>query len=80
MSPKDLLLVAQARQYAVTGRGRDLRIAQGLSLRETATAIDVSAAGLWRWERGERVPRGAAAVRWAQLLRQLEASAVGTMS
>ena len=74
MTPKDLLLVAQARRHASTGTGRALREKSGLSLRETATALDVSVAGLWRWENGERTPRGDAAVRWARFLADLARS------
>jgi transcriptional regulator with XRE-family HTH domain len=71
MDNRELLLVAQARHLCASGKALELRLSAGLSIREVAEAIGVSPTAVWRWERGERAPRGAAAAAWAQLLRDL---------
>jgi DNA-binding transcriptional regulator YiaG len=67
----DLGLVMEARETARSGRGERLRLAAGLSQGELAAAIGVTPACISRWEAGDRRPRGAAAVAYAQLLREL---------
>lgn len=67
-----VLQLALARRYALTGAGGRVRRAAHLSLQEVADATGCSVTTLWRWERGERAPRGRPAVAWAALLRQLE--------
>lgn len=37
---------------------RSLRKAAGLTLQEIATAVGVTAAAVWQWERGNRNPNG----------------------
>lgn len=71
MTPQHLVLLAKARRLAESGEGANARIAAGLSLRETADAIGVSPSALWRWEHGERSPRGLRAVAWARLVDEL---------
>lgn len=56
---------------AASGEGRRVRLAAGLSLREVAESIGGSPSGLWRWENGDRNPRGPAAAAWARLLSDL---------
>ncbi len=75
MKNSELLLTVKARRLAASGEGMRLRTDAGLSLRETADAVGVAVSTLWRWERGERAPRGAAALSWARLLEQLAADA-----
>ncbi len=75
MKNSELLLTVKARRLAASGEGMRLRINAGLSLRETADAVGVAVSTLWRWERGERSPRGGAALSWARLLEQLAADA-----
>lgn len=78
MDNHDLLLLATARRHAATGHGYAIRIRAGVSLREMADAIGLSHAALWRWERGERVPRrGPAASTWARLIAELERQPAG---
>lgn len=72
MTNRDLLLVVRARRLASTGDAKRLREAAGLSLREVAEAVGVSHTALWRWEAGQRAPRGAAASAWALFLGELE--------
>jgi transcriptional regulator with XRE-family HTH domain len=72
MENRDLLLIARARRLSVTGEARKLREQAGLSLREVADAIGASPSALWRWENAQRTPRGAAAVAWGELLRDLD--------
>ncbi len=67
-----VLLLAQARRYAATGRGRAVREAHSLSLQDLSRGVGTSVASLSRWERGQRQPRGEAALRYAALLAELE--------
>jgi transcriptional regulator with XRE-family HTH domain len=73
MVNEDLIALTRARQLSSTGLGRRIRLAAGLSVREVATAIDVEATTLWRWERGTSRPRGSAARHWQALLAELRA-------
>ncbi len=70
----DLELVAWVRRIARDGGARRLREATGISVSEVARQIDASPAAVSRWERGERIPRGEHADRWARLLRKLSAT------
>ena len=72
----DLPLLIEARDATRSGRGERLRVAAGLSQGEMAAAIGVTPACISRWEAGDRRPRGAAAVAYAQLLRELAAHMV----
>ena len=75
MTAQDLLLLAAARQYAATGSGKRIREAAGLSMADVAEAIGVAEPTIWRWEQGKARPRrNAATIRWADLLRQLQAA------
>jgi len=64
----DLIRVSKARSLALSGAARSVRVAAGLSLREVATAADVSASTVWRWENRQRRPRGNAALRYLEVL------------
>lgn len=48
-----------------------LREASGLSARQLAAVVGVSFNTIYRWERGERVPKGANRVAYADALREL---------
>lgn len=74
MTSHELVLLTRARRLARSGEAQALRLAAGLSLREVADAVGISHSNLWRWEAGQRAPRGAAAIAWAQLLDQLAAA------
>ena len=71
MNAKQALKLVEARRLAASGDGKTVREAAGLSLHEVAAVIGLSVSGLFRWENGERVPRGERAVAWAELLGQL---------
>ncbi|MGH2681020.1 MAG: helix-turn-helix domain-containing protein [Actinomycetota bacterium] len=48
-----------------------MREAAHLHLAEVAREVRVWPSTISRWERGHRVPRGEAALRWAAVLRRL---------
>ncbi|MCU1624235.1 MAG: hypothetical protein JWL79_3080 [Frankiales bacterium] len=71
MNHAELLLLARARRYAASGEGQEIRVRAGLSVREVAEAVGVARHTLWKWERGERVPRADGATAWASFLGEL---------
>jgi DNA-binding XRE family transcriptional regulator len=68
---RELVLRAEARDAAISGRGARVRRSLGLSQSEVARAIGVSSACVCRWEGGNRAPQGDAATRYGALLREL---------
>ncbi len=72
MSPRHTVLLATARTYSATGQGRSIRIRARLSQRDIARAIGSTEPVICRWETGQRMPSGEAAVKWAELLNQIE--------
>ncbi len=70
--------LARARALIASGEARRIRRAARLSLADVAAAIPADLSAVGRWERGQRVPRGPAALQYAQLITrlrvQLEAS------
>jgi transcriptional regulator with XRE-family HTH domain len=74
MNSHELVLLARVRRLAKSGDAQALRLAAGLSLREVAEGVGISHSNLWRWEAGQRAPRGAAAIAWAALLDDLAAA------
>jgi transcriptional regulator with XRE-family HTH domain len=71
MASSDLLKLSDVRAKTEAGTARSLRVAAGLSLREVAAELGVGPSTLFRWEAGERRPRGKAAIRYAELLEAL---------
>jgi DNA-binding transcriptional regulator YiaG len=67
----ELEALATARAWAASGVARELRVGRRLTLREFAAAIGCAPSTVLRWERGERRPRGACAIRYGALLRRL---------
>jgi transcriptional regulator with XRE-family HTH domain len=67
----ELIRLAEVREAARSGAARELRIEARLSLREVGAACGVSEVTVLRWERNERRPRGAAALRYGAVLRAL---------
>ena len=61
-----------------TGEARSLRKERRLSLAEVADPVGVSISALARWERGNRKPQGAAALRYARILRSLQRTDVAS--
>ena len=64
--------LARAVAMSTSGEGRQLREQCGLALGPLASVVQTSVATLSRWERGLSRPSGPAAVRWAQILEDLE--------
>lgn len=73
----EALSVASARRRVSSGEARAIRLRARLSGPEVAAAIDVSVATLWRWENGQRSPRGAAAARYNDFLNDLARTSGG---
>jgi transcriptional regulator with XRE-family HTH domain len=71
MDPEQILRLAEIRRLTASGEAKAIREHAGLSLREVAGAVRMSPSGLFRWENGERTPRGDAAIRYAKFLKQL---------
>ena len=72
-STSRLLLLAKTRTRVADGSAKALRQRYGLSLTEIAEGLSISPTTVWRYERGDRVPRGDVAVRYGQLLSDLAA-------
>jgi len=71
---RQVLAVAAVRQLlAQDGLARSIRQSNGLSLADVAGALPghASPTTVWRWERGERVPRGELAVAYGRILAEL---------
>lgn len=64
--------MARCRDLASNGRARAIREQARLSLAEMANACGVDEGTLSRWERGQRKPRSAVALRYLALLDALE--------
>ncbi len=64
----DLLALRDVRSLARSGGARAIRQAAGLSLSEVADVVGVSTVTVYRWEVGERSPRGAPALSYKNLL------------
>jgi transcriptional regulator with XRE-family HTH domain len=71
MAVTDLVRLADVRAIAESGTARSLRLAAGLSLAEVAEHVGVSPVTVYRWEVGDRRPRGEAALRYGRLLEAL---------
>lgn len=66
-----VVALARARRLGVTGQAERIRKATGRSAREIGAAVGASHVAVLRWERGERMPRSDAAIRWAALMDEL---------
>ena len=71
MDVDSLAELARVRALVGTGAARPIRKSAGLSLGEVAGSIGVSPGTVLRWENGERIPRGQAAVAYGRLLTTL---------
>ena len=67
-----VLALAEVRQWAASGTARAIRERARLAEGDIATAVGVSLPAVSRWERGLRVPRGQAALRYHALLQSLQ--------
>jgi DNA-binding transcriptional regulator YiaG len=64
------------RERTATGEAREIREAARLSQSDIARSVGVHFSTLSRWESGNRLPRGQAALRYAALLDRLSKAAV----
>jgi transcriptional regulator with XRE-family HTH domain len=59
------------RERTTSGQAREIRKAARLTQSDIARSVGVTFSTLSRWESGERLPRGEAALRYAALLDRL---------
>jgi DNA-binding transcriptional regulator YiaG len=71
MDEDDVIRLVEVRRRCRSGEARQIRVSAGLSLPEMAEPVGVDQATVSRWERGARLPRGKAALRYADLLDRL---------
>jgi transcriptional regulator with XRE-family HTH domain len=71
MDADQLVSLSAVRALVRSGAARSIRVAAGLSLAEVSQAVGVSTVAVYRWERGERIPRGEPALRYGDLLMAL---------
>lgn len=71
MSTSTPAQLAHVRALADSGAARGIRVAARLSLTEMATQVGVSVSTIYRWEQGQRRPRGRPAIRYGALLDEL---------
>lgn len=62
------------RRWTTNGKARELRLAAKLSQADIARTVETDQTAVGRWERGERLPRGAAAMRYLNLLESVAAA------
>lgn len=70
---EDVFLKSWIREATHSGEAKVIRLAAHLTRAELAQAIPVHPLTVYKWERGLRTPRGDYALRYARLLRALEA-------
>jgi transcriptional regulator with XRE-family HTH domain len=71
MADVDPIALARLRRRIKSGAARDIRQNAGLSLAEVADPTKVSPSTVLRWERGECMPHGEKAERYAGILDDL---------
>lgn len=67
-----LRATSTVRLWCRDGHAKLIRETARLSAAEVASCVPTSAATVSRWERGERAPSGKLAVRYYDVLRQIE--------
>jgi transcriptional regulator with XRE-family HTH domain len=67
----DVVVLIWARSAIRAGLAADLRINAELSQAEVAALVGVTPSAICKWETGQRVPRGDAALRYARFLYML---------
>lgn len=72
MNRDQLIMISRARKLLASGRARQIRRKARISSEELAQAVGVARATLSRWENGQSQPRGPYALRYAELLEELE--------
>jgi transcriptional regulator with XRE-family HTH domain len=54
-----------------SGEAKEIRASAGVSLQEVGSDVGVSFSAIWRWERGDRLPRGPEAIEYGRVLDEL---------
>ncbi len=75
MTHHDLQALTTMRAALTSGEAEALRRRAGLSRAELGAAVGVSREAVQKWELGDRIPRGDAALRYARLLARLAGQA-----
>lgn len=73
MNADELTALTRVRSLAASGAARTIRCRAGVSLAEVASGCTVTATTVWRWETGQRVPHGAPAIIYGEILAALAA-------
>jgi len=68
---KTVVQLAAVREWVRTGRCRQIREHANVSQGEVARAVGVEPATVCRWEAGQRMPQGDAAIRYLEVLEAL---------
>jgi transcriptional regulator with XRE-family HTH domain len=68
MDIEALQRVSEVRRMLASGQARERRLTLRMSLREVATALDMTPGSLSRWESGRVQPRSQAALKLATIL------------
>jgi transcriptional regulator with XRE-family HTH domain len=71
MDVQSVVDLSRVRQLTRSGAARSVRIAAKLSLSDIGDAVGVTPSTVFRWENGQRAPRGEAALRYVALLDRL---------
>jgi transcriptional regulator with XRE-family HTH domain len=71
MEPLDVAQLAKVRGLTASGAAKAARLGARVTLREVAAASGLGVSTICRYERGERVPRGAGALRYLAVLEGL---------
>jgi DNA-binding transcriptional regulator YiaG len=72
MTIEDTVAIAEARVRVARGDLAEIRRLTGLSQEAIGRAVGAARPTVLRWEQGQRRPTGEAAVRLAQLMRELD--------
>lgn len=75
MTTESVVSLSKVRALAASGEAKAIRIQHRISLAEIAETCGVDQSTVWQWENGGRKPRGAAALRYADLLDALQEAA-----
>ena len=68
MTESELIAVARVRSLAKSGDAHSIRVSAGVSLAELGSSVGVGPTTVYRWENGQRVPRGDLALAYASVL------------
>jgi transcriptional regulator with XRE-family HTH domain len=72
LTARQVAYLAEIRRRAANGEARAARIAADITLAEIAEVVGVDRSTICRWENGQRVPRGPAALVYGRTLALLE--------